>query len=127
MSYTPKYLGKKGSTYRGLDPIPVEAPPYLVTMSSDEVTAMCPLTGQPDQYRVTITYSPFHFLCESKSLKLYFQSLRNKGIFAEQLAVDFAKEFYKYIKPNQVEVKVEQKARGGVKIIAQAEWPPRVK
>lgn len=123
MTYKPKYLGKQGSKYEGLDPIPTENPPLKVTMQSEEVTAMCPLTGQPDFYQIIINYTPDKHLCESKSLKLYFQSLRNKGIFAESLAVETAEEFTKYIHPHHVAVTVEQKARGGVAIVATHQLP----
>src|SRR6266851_9844243 len=56
-----------------------------VTFTCDEVTALCPVTGQPDQYIVEIKLSILNFSIESKSLKLYLQKYRNQGIFAEQL------------------------------------------
>jgi 7-cyano-7-deazaguanine reductase len=39
-------------------------------MTSDELVAMCPVTGQPDLYVATIDYSPGPLCLESNSLKL---------------------------------------------------------
>lgn len=113
--YTPKYLGNK-KAFSGLDPIPLKPGKTLtqVTLTSEEVTAQCPLTGQPDFYKVEIDYSPHEFLAESKSVKLWLQSFREKGIFAETFAVELAERFQKEIKPYDVEVTVTQTPRGGV-------------
>src|SRR4051812_21387011 len=58
-----------------------------VELVSDELTAVCPITNQPDLYRVTIAYQPDALCLESKSLKLYLNSFRNEGVFCEALAV----------------------------------------
>ena len=55
---------------------------YKVTFTTQEVTSLCPITGQPDFYRITITYIPGRHCLESKSLKLYLFSFRQSGIFA---------------------------------------------
>ena len=70
-----------------LDTFPNPRPerPYEVCFSTQEVTSLCPVTGQPDFYRLTITYIPEKRCIESKSLKLYLFSLRNTGLFAEDL------------------------------------------
>ena len=47
--------------------------------TSDELTAVCPITGQPDLYRVTIELPPDALCLESKSLKLYLNSLSQRG------------------------------------------------
>ncbi len=46
-----------------------------VELVSDELTAFCPITSQPDLYRVTIGYTPDTVCLESKSLKLYLNAL----------------------------------------------------
>ena len=40
-------------------------------MTSDELSAVCPVTGQPDLYVATIEFWPQALCVESKSLKLY--------------------------------------------------------
>jgi 7-cyano-7-deazaguanine reductase len=40
---------------------------YKVTFTTSELTSLCPITGQPDFYRITITYIPYRQCLESKS------------------------------------------------------------
>lgn len=89
-----------------------------VEMSSDEVTARCPVTGQPDQYVVKITYTPDKLCIESKSLKLKLQDFRERGLFCESFATLLTKHVVDSINPLDVEVKVIQKPRGGISITA---------
>lgn len=99
------------------------ATPHGVTyvkMESDEVTSLCPITGQPDFETITIEYGPRLLCVESKSLKLYFQSLRNVGAFIEDLAAKIADLVATTIEPEWVIVSAKQKARGGITIDAQA-------
>jgi 7-cyano-7-deazaguanine reductase len=111
-------LGKPGGAFQGLDVFP--CPPGLqeVTMRSDEVTAVCPVTGQPDWYSVSICYVPRELCIESKSLKLYFQTFREEGIFCETLATTIAAAVEAAITPASCVVTVNQKARGGITIEA---------
>lgn len=85
---------------------------------SDEVTALCPVTTQPDWYTVTVKYYPKALCLESKTLKLYFHSLRNQGMFCEDLATKIASDIAKAIKPISIHVTIVQKPRGGISITA---------
>lgn len=98
-------------------------PKYVntVTMVSDEFTAVCPITGQPDLYNVEISYNPDEWCIESKSLKLYLWTFRNEGAFVEQLASTIAEDVMTYIHPHFVRVTLVQKARGGIEIRPQVE------
>ena len=115
-------LGHAGSeNYVGLESFPnpgVES----VEMTSDELTAVCPVTGQPDLYVVTIVYRPGALCLESKSLKLYLARFRNEGVFAEALAVKIKEDVAAAIEvePAAVTVTLTQKARGGITITATA-------
>lgn len=115
-------LGKSGVTAPGKKLESFPRPPALrdVTMISDEVTGLCPVTGQPDQYTVEIYYTPNKLCIESKALKLKLQSYRNVGIFCEQLANDLADHVFESIDPSVTRVRVTQKPRGGVSIVATA-------
>ena len=42
-----------------------------VVLESDEVSSLCPVTGQPDWETVVIEFAPDKYCIESKSLKLY--------------------------------------------------------
>ena len=80
-------LGHAGSeAYAGLESFPNPGV-TRVEMTSDELTAVCPITAQPDLYTATISYRPKALCLESKSLKLYLASFRNEGVFGEALAV----------------------------------------
>ena len=56
---------------------------YQVQFVFPEFTSVCPVTGQPDFATITVRYVPDRYCVEMKSLKLYFFSYRNKGIFYE--------------------------------------------
>lgn len=122
MSELPEFtaLGHAGSEhYAGLETFPnpgVE----LVEMTSDELTAMCPVTGQPDMYVASIEYAPDELCLESKSLKLYLARFRNEGAFCEALAVKIRDDVAEALGLDQsrVTVTLEQKARGGITITA---------
>ncbi len=86
------------------------------TYYSDEVTALCPVTGQPDWYEVHISIDDTSdLLIESKSLKLYLQSFRDSGMFAEAFAAQIAHDTAQAVQ-NPTFVTVRQKPRGGVAI-----------
>ncbi|HZD60359.1 MAG TPA: preQ(1) synthase [Anaerolineae bacterium] len=94
---------------------------HTVIMKSDEVTSMCPVTGQPDWETVTIEYAPDQLCVESKSLKLYFWSFRDEGCFCEALADQIANDFFSACEPFWCKVTVVQKPRGGIEITSIAE------
>jgi 7-cyano-7-deazaguanine reductase len=91
-------------------------------MTSDELTAVCPVTSQPDLYVASIEYWPEALCLESKSLKLYLSSFRNEGVFCEALAVRMRDDVAEALElpPDKVRVTLEQKARGGITITAMA-------
>ena len=115
-------LGHSGSTeYGGLETF--ENPGVTrVQMTSDELAAICPVTGQPDLYVVTIDYAPRLLCLESKSLKLYLMQYRNEGVFCESLAVKIRDDVATAleVEPSAVHVTLVQKARGGITITATA-------
>jgi 7-cyano-7-deazaguanine reductase len=113
-------LGHAGSEhYAGLETFPNPGV-SRVEMTSDELVAVCPVTGQPDLYLVSIDYSPADHCLESKSLKLYLNSFRNEGVFCEALAVKIRDDVAEALglTAEDVTVTLEQKARGGITITA---------
>jgi len=113
-------LGHAGSDhYAGLETF---ANPGVsrVELTSDELVAVCPITGQPDLYLVSIEYSPRDRCLESKSLKLYLNRFRNEGHFCEALAVKIRDDVAEALGLTEegVTVTLEQKARGGITITA---------
>jgi 7-cyano-7-deazaguanine reductase len=113
-------LGHPGSDrYAGLETFANPGVSH-VEMISDELTAVCPVTGQPDLYVATIEFWPQALCIESKSLKLYLSTFRNEGHFCEALAVKIRAEVAEALElpPDKVRVTLKQKARGGITITA---------
>ena len=113
-------LGHPGSEqYVGLETFPNPGVSH-VEMTSDELTALCPVTGQPDMYLATIEFWPQALCIESKSLKLYLSGFRNEGHFCEALAVKIREDVAEAAEllPDKVRVTLKQKARGGITITA---------
>jgi len=81
---------------------------------------MCPVTEQPDLSHVVIEYGPDQWCIESKSLKLYLWSFRDRPVFAEALAAEIAGEVMTTAKPQWVAVTLTQRPRGGIEIQAVA-------
>ncbi len=111
-------LGHAGSdAYAGLETFPnpgVER----VELVSDELTAVCPITNQPDFYTATIVYEPDALCLESKSLKIYLSRFREQGAFCEALTVQIRDEVAVALGLDRarVHVTLRQKARGGITI-----------
>jgi 7-cyano-7-deazaguanine reductase len=115
-------LGSPGSeAFAGLETFPNPGV-SRVEMTSDELTAVCPITGQPDLYTATIEYEPAEKCLESKSLKLYLMGYREEGHFCEALAVKIRADVGEALdlSPERVRVTLVQKARGGITITASA-------
>ena len=113
-------LGHAGSEhYAGLESFPNPGVSQ-VELVSDEFTAVCPITGQPDFYVAAIEYQPDALCLESKSLKLYLARFRDEGAFCEALAVRIRDDVAEALElgPERVTVTMEQKARGGITITA---------
>lgn len=87
-----------------------------VEFETDELTAFCPVTGQPDFYELSLNYRPGERLLESKSLKLYLWGFRDRGAFAEDMAATILQDLVAACKPEQMTVDLAQKIRGGLKI-----------
>ncbi len=102
---------------------PAPANVTTVRFTTDEVASMCPVTEQPDLSHVVIEYCPDQWCIESKSLKLYLWSFRDRPVFAEALAAEIAGEVMTTAKPQWVTVTLTQRPRGGIEIQAVAHLP----
>lgn len=95
---------------------------YTVTLVTDEFTCVCPATGQPDFARITINYVPDQKIVESKSLKLYFWSYRNEGVFHEHVTNVILDDLVAALEPRRCEVIADFGVRGGIAITVRAEY-----
>ena len=113
-------LGQPGSeTFAGIETFPNPGVSH-VELTSDELTAVCPITGQPDMYVATIEFWPGPLCIESKSLKLYLNGFRNEEQFGETLAVRIRDDAAQALQlpRDKVRVTLRQKSRGGIVITA---------
>jgi len=100
---------------------PAPANITTVRFTNDELNSMCPVTEQPDLSHVIIDYAPDEWCIESKSLKLYLWSFRDRAVFAEALAAEIAAEVMASAKPHRVIVTLTQRPRGGIEVQAISE------
>lgn len=117
-----KALGKK-VTSGELETFPAPKEVAIVEFTTNEVTALCPVTGQPDWYHVSIKYCPGEQCIESKSLKLYLWQFREEGHFCEQLAERVLNDCVKVCQPTWMIVSMTMAPRGGIAITAEAKFP----
>jgi len=98
----------------------------VVEFTTNELTALCPITSQPDFYELALTYRPNESLIESKSLKLYLWSFRDSEIFAEDLAATLLKDLVSACDSIEMTVDLTQQVRGGLRIRTVVHHPPEV-
>jgi len=79
-----KFLDESHINPGFLETFDFDSPNQLITTETDEFSAVCPFSGLPDLAYVKIEYHPNGGKCvELKSLKYYFISFRNVGIYQE--------------------------------------------
>ena len=88
----------------------------VVEFTTNELTAICPVTGQPDFYELRLAYRPRERLIESKAMKLYLWGFRDRGAFAEDLAATLLKDLVAACDPVELTVDLTQQVRGGLQI-----------
>jgi 7-cyano-7-deazaguanine reductase len=96
---------------------------YTIEFVFPEFTSLCPVTGQPDFATITVRYVPDRLCVEMKSLKLYYFSYRNKGIFYEAVTNQILDDLVATLKPRQMTVIGQFAVRGGTAGTVTAEYP----
>ncbi len=105
-----------------IDPALLEAVDYMykgkrtidIQIVQPEYTAVCPMTGLPDNGVITIDYQPDQFIVELKSLKYYLLQYRNVGMFYEHAVNKILDDLVAVISPLRMEVTGEFTPRGGI-------------
>ena len=86
---------------------------YIKT-ETDEFSAVCPFSGLPDISYVKIEYYPKGGKCvELKSLKYYFVSFRNVGIYQEAATKRIYSDLASVLNTNRLMVTTLYNIRGG--------------
>ena len=98
---------------------------YLIKHMAREFTSVCPKTGQPDFATVTLRYIPDRSCVELKSLKLYLQQFRSRGIFYEDVTNVILDDLVEACQPRWMAVQTKWSVRGGIRSTITAEHGKR--
>jgi len=95
---------------------------YNIIHTAPEFTSLCPKTRQPDFAKIILEYIPDKLCIELKSLKLYFNSYRNDGIFFESVTNKILDDLVEVSKPRYMLITAEFNVRGGISSVIEAEY-----
>ena len=91
-----------------------DSPDQYIKTETDEFSAVCPFSGLPDVAYVKIEYYPTGGKCvELKSLKYYFVSFRNVGIYQEAATKRIYSDLLSALGSKQLMVTTIYNIRGG--------------
>ncbi len=95
----------------------------VVSVTTDEFTAVCPWSGLPDFGTVAVEYLPRERVLELRSFKYYLLSYRNVGIYQEHAANRILADLVRACAPQWVELSLDYRVRGGMHTIVRVRWP----
>jgi len=97
-----------------LETFDFDSPNQIITTETDEFSAVCPFSGLPDLAYVKIEYHPNGGKCvELKSLKYYFISFRNVGIYQEAVTKRIFGDLKEILDTSKLRVTTIYNTRGG--------------
>lgn len=106
-------------------PNPAPQRDYVIRHTCPEFTSVCPKTGQPDFATIDLEYVPDETCIELKSLKLYYYSFRDQGIFYEGVVNRLLDELSASCSPRWMRVTGSFNVRGGISSVIVAEMGER--
>lgn len=77
---------------------------YSVEFNCPEFTCVCPASGFPDFATIQIRYVPKDWCVELKSLKLYINQFRDRGIFHEDVVNVILDDLVQLLHPWEMDV-----------------------
>ena len=90
------------------------SPEQYIKTETNEFSAVCPFSGLPDLSYVKIEYFPTGGKCvELKSLKYYFVSFRNVGIYQEAATKRIYSDLQEILKTDRLAITTLYNIRGG--------------
>ena len=97
-----------------LETFPFDSPDQYIITETDEFSAVCPFSGLPDLAYVKIEYYPTGGKCiELKSLKYYFVSFRNVGIYQEGATQRIFNDLKNVLDIEKIRITTVYNTRGG--------------
>ena len=99
-----------------LETFPFESVDQYIKTETNEFSAVCPFSGLPDLAKVRIEYFPAGGKCiELKSLKYYFTSFRNVGIYQEGATKRIYDDLSSIPETKKIQITTIYNIRGGFK------------
>ena len=95
-----------------LKTIDYSGPRQRISYQMNEFAAVCPFSGLPDTGIVWVEYIPQNKLVELKSLKYYFISFRNVGIYQEDVTSRIFKDLNPMLEPEELLIKTSYSTVG---------------
>ncbi|GAC1570975.1 MAG: preQ(1) synthase [Candidatus Dormibacteria bacterium] len=93
---------------------------YTVQFTIPEFTCLCPRTGFPDFATLHVRYVPGPRIVELKSLKLYINGFRDRGVFHEDVTNHILNDLIGLLEPRYCEVVGDFNVRGNIKTVIRA-------
>lgn len=88
---------------------------YVIHFEIPEFTCLCPRSGYPDFATMVIDYAPDASIVELKSLKLYINGFRNRGVSHEGATNEILDDLTRTLNPRWMRVVGEFNVRGNIK------------
>ena len=97
-----------------LETFSFDSPDQYIMTETDEFSAVCPFSGLPDQAYIKVEYYPTGGKCiELKSLKYYFVSFRNVGIYQEGATQRIYNDLKNVLDIEKIRITTVYNTRGG--------------
>ncbi|HBR87307.1 MAG TPA: NADPH-dependent 7-cyano-7-deazaguanine reductase QueF [Candidatus Marinimicrobia bacterium] len=97
-----------------LETFDFDSPNQYIMTETDEFSAVCPFSGLPDMAYVKLEYYPDGKKCiELKSLKYYFISFRNVGIYQEGATKRIFNDLKSKLETDRLKITTVYNTRGG--------------
>ena len=101
-----------------LETFDFDSPNQYIKTETNEFSAVCPFSGLPDLAKIKIEYFPTGGKCvELKSLKYYFISFRNVGIYQEAVTKRIYNDLSSILQTEKIQITSTYNIRGGFKTI----------
>lgn len=121
--HAPRLYGQEEIARAELEPWPNPRPQrdYVIHFEIPEFTCLCPRSGYPDFATIVVDYVPGPSIVELKSLKLYINQYRDRGISHEAAANQILDDLLRTLSPRWMRVVAEFNVRGNIKTTIFAE------
>lgn len=103
-------------------PFPLKEPATMIYFTCPEGTSLCPRSGFPDFWTAHIWYVPDRAIVELKSLKLYLNKFRDRGIYHEELPHVLVSDFRNVLNPQYIKIVVDYTRRGNIQTDVMLEY-----